>query len=61
MKLGLTLRKATHIKEKEGADNRLFHVRKGQQLRDEVLYSDKWKPIRDEYNIDKSYFLMDED
>lgn len=57
MKVGLTLRKWTGIKDNEGRQQatELSHI--GKSLKDVVLNDPKFERAREQYGIDTSFFL----
>lgn len=57
MKIGLTFRKITHIKESEHLKDRIEYVKIGKQLRDTVLYTKEWASFREKYNITPDLFI----
>jgi len=54
---GLELRQYFHLKEKEGIENKDKLVEVGRYLRDQVLRDEKWKSVREEYDIKPSDFI----
>lgn len=57
MKLGLTFRKITHIKEGEHLSDRVKYQNIGRKLRDIVLNQKDWAPFRNKYDIKRDMFL----
>jgi hypothetical protein len=57
LKIGLTMRKITHLKEMDGAENPQLYRSQGLELRTKVLTSPDYANMRKKYGIDASYFL----